>query len=171
MPTTAIAEVQSVSLERLHAAPWNPRTIKDERFQNLCQSIQADPDFLWRRPVLAQADGAIYTDNMRWRPRRHPAPARATRTMPATRAMLLPPSPLPPLPVFGGPGAAGRRAAGAASAAFGSASTAQAIRAPELPVGSVAWSSADAWTTRALPSASKIDVGPPVNEMRSVVVL
>lgn len=30
--------VESVPLERLHPAPWNPRTIKDERFQNLVRS-------------------------------------------------------------------------------------------------------------------------------------
>ena len=57
----------AVPLDALHPAPWNPRTIKDERFQNLCRSIEADPDFLWRRPVLAQADGTVYAGNMRYR--------------------------------------------------------------------------------------------------------
>ena len=66
---TAIAE--SVALARLQAAPWNPRTIKDERFKNLCLSITADPEFLWRRPVLAQADGTIYAGNMRYRAAQH----------------------------------------------------------------------------------------------------
>ena len=65
MPTAA--EVQAVPLAALHPAAWNPRTIKDERFQNLCASIEADPDFLWRRPVVAQADGTIYAGNMRYR--------------------------------------------------------------------------------------------------------
>src|SRR5215210_4722462 len=55
------------SLTALKPAPWNPRTIKEERFRNLCTSIQADPEFLWRRPVLAQADGTIYAGNMRFR--------------------------------------------------------------------------------------------------------
>src|SRR6185369_11342846 len=32
---------------------------------------QADPDFLWRRPVLAQADGTIYGGNMRYRAAQH----------------------------------------------------------------------------------------------------
>lgn len=63
--------VEAVPLERLHPAPWNPRTIKDERFQNLGRSIQADPDFLWRRPNLATADGAIYAGNMRYRAAQH----------------------------------------------------------------------------------------------------
>jgi ParB-like chromosome segregation protein Spo0J len=63
--------VEAVPLDRLHPAPWNPRTIKDERFQNLVRSIQTDPDFLWRRPILATADGTIYAGNMRYRAAQH----------------------------------------------------------------------------------------------------
>ena len=63
--------VEAVLLDRLRPAPWNPRTIKDERFQNLVRSIQADPDFLWRRPILATADGTIYAGNMRYRAAQH----------------------------------------------------------------------------------------------------
>src|SRR5207244_2449536 len=63
----ANARIIAVPLAALHPAPWNPRTITDARFQRLCASIQADPDFLWRRPVLAQADGTIYAGNMRFR--------------------------------------------------------------------------------------------------------
>jgi DNA modification methylase len=70
---TGTAEVapKAVPLSRLHPAEWNPRTIKEERFQNLCDSIRADPDFLWRRPILAQADGTIYAGNMRFRAAEH----------------------------------------------------------------------------------------------------
>ena len=57
----------AVPLVELHPAPWNPRSITEGRFQNLCDSIQADPDFLWCHPVLAQADGTIYAGNMRYR--------------------------------------------------------------------------------------------------------
>ena len=60
-------QVEAAPLLSLTPAPWNPRTISDERFQNLCRSIEADPDFLWRRPVLATADGTIYAGNMRFR--------------------------------------------------------------------------------------------------------
>src|SRR5688572_15148494 len=67
----SLPTVRPVSLLSLHPAEWNPRLIKDERFQNLCASIQADPDFLWRRPVLAQADGTIYAGNMRYRAAQH----------------------------------------------------------------------------------------------------
>lgn len=71
MTTTPRPAIQQVPLGRLHPAEWNPRTIRDERFQNLCRSIEADPDFLWRRPVLAQADGTIYAGNMRFRAAQH----------------------------------------------------------------------------------------------------
>ena len=53
-----------VPLEQLHPAPWNPRIIKDERFQNPLRSIQSDPDFIWRRPILATADGTIYAGKL-----------------------------------------------------------------------------------------------------------
>ena len=63
--------IQATPLSKLRPSDWNPRTIKDERFQNLCASIQADPEFLWRRPVLAQADGTIYAGNMRYQVAQH----------------------------------------------------------------------------------------------------
>jgi ParB family chromosome partitioning protein len=63
--------VEAVPLDRLQPAPWNPRTIKEGRFQNLVRSIQADPDFFWRRPILATADGTIYAGNMRYRAAQH----------------------------------------------------------------------------------------------------
>ena len=34
--------MEAVPLDRLRPAPWNPRSIKDERFQNLVRSIQTD---------------------------------------------------------------------------------------------------------------------------------
>ena len=68
---STVANIAAVPLAALHPAPWNPRTSTDERFQNLCASIQADPDLLWRRPVLAQADGTIYAGNMRYRAAQH----------------------------------------------------------------------------------------------------
>ena len=62
---------KAVPLDRLHPAGWNPRTINDARFQNLVRSVEADPEFLWRRPVLATADGTIYAGNMRFRAAQH----------------------------------------------------------------------------------------------------
>lgn len=70
-PSKSLPTVVAVPMVALHPADWNPRTIKDDRFQNLCVSIQADPDFLWRRPILAQADGTIYAGNMRFRAAQH----------------------------------------------------------------------------------------------------
>lgn len=64
-------KVADVPLAKLTPAPWNPRTIRDERFKNLCASIEADPEFLWRRPILAMADGTIYAGNMRYRAASH----------------------------------------------------------------------------------------------------
>lgn len=64
-------KVTATPLAKLKPAEWNPRTIRDERFKNLCASIQADPEFLWRRPILAMADGTIYAGNMRYRAAAH----------------------------------------------------------------------------------------------------
>lgn len=55
----------------LRPAPWNPRRITDTRFLSLVASIEADPDFLWLRPVLATADGTVYGGNMRLRAALH----------------------------------------------------------------------------------------------------
>ena len=52
----AQAKVQAVPLTRLRPAPWNPRQIQDEPFQNLCRSLERDPDSLWLRPILATMD-------------------------------------------------------------------------------------------------------------------
>lgn len=62
-----LARAESTPLAQLKPAPWNPRLIKDQRFKTLCRSIEADPEFLWRRPVLAMSDGTIYAGNMRYR--------------------------------------------------------------------------------------------------------
>ena len=58
---------QMVSLVALTPAAWNPRSINDERFTNLCRSLEADPDFLQLRPILATTDGTIWAGNMRYR--------------------------------------------------------------------------------------------------------
>lgn len=63
--------VRPVPIGSLRPAPWNPRLIRDERFLQLCRSLEADPGFLWQRPVLASADGTIYAGNMRYRAAEH----------------------------------------------------------------------------------------------------
>jgi DNA modification methylase len=68
LPTGLVTETP---LADLKPAAWNPRTIRDERFRNLCKSIEADREFLYRRPILAMADGTIYAGNMRYRAAAH----------------------------------------------------------------------------------------------------
>jgi hypothetical protein len=58
--------VRLVPLEQLTPAPWNPRRIDKARLHNLAESIRADPNFLLRRPILAQQSGEIYAGNQRW---------------------------------------------------------------------------------------------------------
>jgi ParB-like chromosome segregation protein Spo0J len=44
MATAAKAtQVRAVPLSALRPAEWNPRQISDERFANLCRSIEAGP--------------------------------------------------------------------------------------------------------------------------------
>lgn len=71
MPKADTPIAQDVLLDRLTPAPWNPRTIRDERFKNLCRSIETDPEFMRLRPVLATTDGTIYAGNMRYRAAQH----------------------------------------------------------------------------------------------------
>lgn len=60
-----------VPLSKLRPAPWNPRTITDKRFKALCASMEADPDFMWHRPIIAKADGEVVAGNMRLRAAEH----------------------------------------------------------------------------------------------------
>jgi ParB-like chromosome segregation protein Spo0J len=57
--------VEQVPIDRLRPAPWNPRSVRDERFAQLCRSLEADPAFLEQRPILAQADGTVFAGNHR----------------------------------------------------------------------------------------------------------
>lgn len=60
-------ETKLFDINKLKAAPWNPRYIKDARFKKLCESLKEDPGFMWARPILATVDGTIYGGNMRFR--------------------------------------------------------------------------------------------------------
>jgi len=46
--------MKRVPLNKLHPAEWNPRMLKEERFKNLCKSIENDPEFMELRPILAR---------------------------------------------------------------------------------------------------------------------
>ncbi|MGE0601404.1 MAG: ParB/RepB/Spo0J family partition protein [Dehalococcoidia bacterium] len=65
------ARVSIVAVASLTPAPWNPRSIDDPRFENLCQSLAADPGFLQLRPILATIDGTVFAGNMRLRAAQH----------------------------------------------------------------------------------------------------
>jgi ParB-like chromosome segregation protein Spo0J len=64
-------QIERVPLSALHPAPWNPRIIKEKRFEALCRSIAADPTFIELRPILATKEGEIYAGNMRFRAVQH----------------------------------------------------------------------------------------------------
>lgn len=63
--------MERIKIEELKPAEWNPRLIKDDRFKNLCKSIENDPEFMELRPILATKDGTIYAGNMRYRAAQH----------------------------------------------------------------------------------------------------
>lgn len=58
-------------LEKIKPAEWNPRLLRDDRFQKLCKSMEEEKDFLWCRPIIANKDGTIIGGNMRYRAAQH----------------------------------------------------------------------------------------------------
>lgn len=50
----------------LRVAEDNPRSITKKQFERLMKSMGEDPNFLWHRPILANADGVIYAGAMRY---------------------------------------------------------------------------------------------------------
>jgi hypothetical protein len=66
-----IPQAKLVLVSALKPAPWNPRSINDPRFENLCLSLIADPDFLQLRPILATLDGTVFAGNVRLRAAQH----------------------------------------------------------------------------------------------------
>jgi hypothetical protein len=68
------------SLDRLRPAPWNPCTIKHERFQSLVRSIQADPGLSLAPAHPGDGRRGIYAGNMRY-------PATQHRGMPTVPAI------------------------------------------------------------------------------------
>jgi ParB-like chromosome segregation protein Spo0J len=62
MPTPA---VQHVPIGSIKPNPSNPRTIRDERFHKLVQSIKDFPEMLELRPIVTDADCVVLGGNMR----------------------------------------------------------------------------------------------------------
>jgi hypothetical protein len=59
--------VQHVPIGSIKPNPSNPRTIRDERFHKLVQSIKDFPEMLELRPIVTDADRVVLGGNMRLR--------------------------------------------------------------------------------------------------------
>jgi DNA modification methylase len=61
----AAIEVQRIELEKLRENEHNPRTITKRRMEQLKRTLEADPDMLWARPLIALPDGTVVAGNHR----------------------------------------------------------------------------------------------------------
>lgn len=57
--------IQKWKLSEVKANPNNPRTIKDDKFKKLVQSIKDFPEMLELRPIVVNNDGVVLGGNMR----------------------------------------------------------------------------------------------------------
>jgi hypothetical protein len=57
--------IQVVKIKDIKSNPSNPRVIKDEKFQKLCESIKAFPKMLELRPIVVNDDMVVLGGNMR----------------------------------------------------------------------------------------------------------
>jgi len=60
-----------IKLSTLTNNPRNPRTIKGEAFNRLCESIKRDPQFMTLRPIIVDEQGVILGGNQRYRACKH----------------------------------------------------------------------------------------------------
>ena len=60
-----------MKLSQIKPNPNNPRTIKDEAFKKLCNSITEFPKMLALRPMVVDADWVILGGNMRYKALQH----------------------------------------------------------------------------------------------------
>lgn len=59
-------DIININIEKLKPNEDNPRTIKNDRFEKLCQSIKEFPEMLNIRPIVADNDLKILGGNMRF---------------------------------------------------------------------------------------------------------
>tara|TARA_R100001440_G_scaffold32347_1_gene50944 strand:+ start:435 stop:884 length:450 start_codon:yes stop_codon:yes gene_type:complete len=59
-------DIISINIDKLKPNEDNPRTIKNDRFEKLCQSIKEFPEMLNIRPIVADNDLKILGGNMRF---------------------------------------------------------------------------------------------------------
>ena len=57
--------IQKWKLSEVKANPNNPRSIKDDKFKKLVQSIKDFPEMLELRPIVVNNDGVVLGGNMR----------------------------------------------------------------------------------------------------------
>lgn len=60
-------KTESIELKRIHTNPGNPRTITDEQFQRLVDSLLVFPKMLGIRPIVIDENGNSLGGNMRYR--------------------------------------------------------------------------------------------------------
>ena len=56
-----------IKIDELKENEHNPRTIQNEAFQRLCNSIKRDPEFMALRPIVVDDSNVILGGNMRYR--------------------------------------------------------------------------------------------------------
>jgi ParB-like chromosome segregation protein Spo0J len=56
-----------IDLKNIKTNQDNPRSINDDKFKKLCQSIKEFPKMLELRPIIINADGLILGGNMRYK--------------------------------------------------------------------------------------------------------
>lgn len=59
-------DIVNININKLKPNEDNPRTIKNDRFEKLCQSIKEFPEMLNIRPIVADNDLKILGGNMRF---------------------------------------------------------------------------------------------------------
>ena len=57
--------IKRMPVADLRENPNNPRTIKDDKFRKLVQSVKEFPEMLEARPIVCTADGVVLGGNMR----------------------------------------------------------------------------------------------------------
>ena len=63
--------IQVVKIKDIKSNPNNPRVIKDDKFQKLCESIKAFPKMLELRPIIVNDDMIVLGGNMRLKALKH----------------------------------------------------------------------------------------------------
>lgn len=66
-PEIPVYSIEKTSISKIKPNPSNPRTISDEKFEKLVQSIKEAPWMLKLRPIVVNADGIILGGNQRYK--------------------------------------------------------------------------------------------------------